>query len=204
MGLCSLRLPASHISEQLENDTKCDNQIPSLHERLPPLEADQHFPLGPDSRGEAFRSVNSCQYVRQEAEVTLHDGPTDKDPIMATVHTDKWGRTRPAIITLPLRPEGSHGDAIVEEMIPVKHISPTFTFETNAAGKGAGRVRFEWRKSHGNEITELATGHSYDWRVVWLSVPENTVCGSRKEPPQGISGDGMEIVATLAHSQERH
>lgn len=80
---------------------------------------------------------------------------------MATVHTDKWGRVRPIILTLPPRPGDSHEDAIVEEMIMERLVSPTFTFETNVAGKGAGRERFVWRKSHGNEVSELAGGHSY-------------------------------------------
>ncbi|CAL5868532.1 uncharacterized protein PFLUO_LOCUS2758 [Penicillium psychrofluorescens] len=158
------------------------------------------FHLGPTAEEKLFAASTHSNMFQNKPTVTLHDGPTDKDPIMATVHADKWGRARPIILTLPPRPGGSHEDAIVEKMSTEKHVSPTFTFETNAAGKGARRERFEWRQSRGNEISELSSGHSYGWKLVWLSGPVVNVGGNRKERHPGISSDGKEIVAILAHN----
>jgi hypothetical protein len=158
------------------------------------------FHLGPTAGEKLFAASTHANMFHNKPTITLHDGPSDKDPILATVHTDKWGRVRPMILTLPPRPGGSHEDGIVEEMSIENHRS-TFTFETDAVGKGAGRERFEWRKSHGNEISELSSGHSYGWKLVWLSGPESNVEGSRKEGPPGISSDGLEIVAILAHNR---
>jgi hypothetical protein len=73
-------------------------------------------------------------------------------------------------------------------MVPAStsHVSPTFAFETQGTGKGAKRERFEWRKTHGNGIKELATGHSYGWKLVWLSGSINSAGGSRKEQEMGL------------------
>lgn len=55
-------------------------------------------------------------------------------------------------------------------------------------------------EEHGNEVKELATGHSYGWKLVWLSGPIHSAGGSRKEREMGLASDGTEIVALLAHN----
>ncbi|KAJ5529274.1 hypothetical protein N7527_002667 [Penicillium freii] len=72
-------------------------------------------------------------------------------------------------------------------------------FEISVGPKGTTRERFEWRKSHGNEIRELV-GFSYGWKLVRLTGPVNNVAGSRKERARGYTSDGLEIVALIAHN----
>ncbi|KAJ5973181.1 hypothetical protein N7481_010391 [Penicillium waksmanii] len=87
------------------------------------------------------------------------------------------------------------------QMIPssTSHTSAAFTFEINPGGKGTDRQRFEWWSSHGTEMKQLA-GHSYGYKLVWLSGPTIGAGGSRKERDLGISSDGLEIVAVIAHN----
>lgn len=160
------------------------------------------FHLGPTAEEKLFAVSTHSSVLGNKPHVILHDGPTDKHPILATTRGDKWGRTRPVTVILPPRPASLHKDAIVAQMIPAtsKHVSPTFTFEVDLAGKSAGKERFEWRKSHGNEINELAAGHSYGWKLIRLLGPVSNAGGSRKERDFGVASDGMEIVALIAHN----
>lgn len=81
-----------------------------------------------------------------------------------------------------------------------KKTSPTYTFEVHVGPKGTMRERFEWRKSRGKEIKELA-GHSYGWKLVRLAGPVNSLDGrSRKEREYGYTSDGLEVVALIAHN----
>lgn len=160
------------------------------------------FHLGPTAEQKLFAASIHASVFGNKPSLILYDGPTKEDPIMATLKADKRGRTRPVDITLPPRPHGYDTHAMDVQMVPssTNHVSPTYTFETQRAGKGVGRGRFEWRKTHGNEIKELATGHSYGWKLVWLSGPVNRAGGSRKEREMGVASDGTEIVALLAHN----
>ncbi|OOQ82433.1 hypothetical protein PEBR_39027 [Penicillium brasilianum] len=160
------------------------------------------FHLGPTAEQKMFAVTIHSSVFGNKPSLILYDGPTKEDPVMATLKSDKWGRTRPVDIALPPRPGGHHTNAIDVQLVPVstKHVSPTYTFEIQGTGKGAGRDRFEWRKTQGNEIKELATGHSYGWKLLWLSGPVNGAGGSRKEREMGVASDGTEIVALLAHN----
>lgn len=119
------------------------------------------FHLGPTAKQKLFVVSVHASVFGNKPSLILYDGPTKEDPVLATLKSDKWGRTRAVDIILPPRPHGHHKHAIGLQIVPAStsRVSPTFTFETQAAGKGAGRERFEWRKTHGNEIKELATGH---------------------------------------------
>ena len=79
-------------------------------------------------------------------------------------------------------------------------LHPTFTFDLSIGGKGSGLERFEWRKSQGTEIKELATGLSYGWKLIQLSGPADSVGGKRKEREQGVTNDRREILALIAHN----
>lgn len=160
------------------------------------------FHLGPTAEEKLYAVSTPATVFNNKPTVVLHDGPTNKHPVMATAQSDKWGRTRPIAITLPPRPGAQRADAIVAQFVPggsLKHISPSYAFEIAVGAKGTTPERFEWRKSHGNEIKELA-GHSYGWKLVRLTGPVNSVGGSRKERDRGYTSDGLEIVALIAHN----
>lgn len=114
------------------------------------------------------RSANPCFRLWGQA---IIDGPTKEDPVLATLKSDKWGRTRPVDTTLPPRLQAHHMHAIDMQMIPASsnRVSPTHTFEIQWAEKRAGRDRFEWRKTPRNVINELAIGHSYSGS--WCGCP---------------------------------
>ncbi|KAJ5895716.1 uncharacterized protein N7473_005115 [Penicillium subrubescens] len=160
------------------------------------------FHLGLTAEQKLFAVSVHASVFGNKPSLILYDGPTKEDPVLATLKSDKWGRARPVDLTLPPRPHGHHTHAIDLQIVPAStsRVSPTFAFETQGTGKGAGRERFEWRKTHGDEIKELATGHSYGWKLVWLSGPIHSAGGSRKEREMGVASDGTEIVALLAHN----
>ena len=139
--------------------------------------------------------------LSKKPSVILHDGLTDKYPVLATAHGDRWDRNRLIMLTLPTRPGSQHNNAIVEEMVPgsLKKTAHTFTFTALVGPKGTTREAFEWRQSHGNEIKELA-GHSFGWKLVRLTGPMNTAGGSRKERGRGYISDDLEVVAVIAHN----
>lgn len=159
------------------------------------------FHLGPTAEEKLYAVSTHATVFNNKPSVVLHDGPTNQHSVMATARGDRWGRNRPIAITLPPRPGCAHEGDIVESLVPgsLKNISPTYTFETSVGPKGTTRERFEWRKSHGNEIKELA-GHSYGWKLVRLAGPVNSLGGSRKERDHGYTSDGLEVVALIAHN----
>ncbi|KAJ5932132.1 hypothetical protein N7516_006621 [Penicillium verrucosum] len=155
------------------------------------------FHLGPTADEKLYAVV-----FNNKTTIMLHDGPTNKHPLMAMAQSDRWGRSRPVVITLPLRPGSQHQDSTVEQVVPggpLKHFSPSHMFEISVGPKGTARGRFEWRNSHGNEIKE-PVGFSYGWKLVRLTGPVNNVAGSRKERARGYTSDGLEIVALIAHN----
>ncbi|KAJ5502777.1 hypothetical protein N7463_005651 [Penicillium fimorum] len=161
------------------------------------------FHLGPTAEEKLFAASTPATVLNNKPSVVLYDGPTDKHPVMATARGDKWGRSRPIAITLPPRPGSQHEQDIVVQVVPggsLKHISPSYAFETCVGPKGTTPEKFEWRKSQGNEIKELA-GLSYGWKLVRLTPPaNNSVGGSRKERDRGYTSDGLEVVAIIAHN----
>ncbi|KAJ5824751.1 hypothetical protein N7447_007091 [Penicillium robsamsonii] len=161
------------------------------------------FHLGPTAEEKLFAASTPATILNNKPSFVLHDGPTNKHPVMATARGDKWGRSRPIAITLPPRPGSQHKHDIVEQVVPggsLKHISPSYAFEICVGPKGTTPEKFEWRKSQGNEIKELA-GLSYGWKLVRLTPPVNrSVGGSRKERDHGHTSDGLEVVAIIAHN----
>lgn len=70
--------------------------------------------------------------------------------------------------------------------------SPTYGFEVKEPGKGTPLEKFECCKSYEKEIKELATGHSYGWKLMWMS--------GTKERDACLANDNMEILAVIARS----
>lgn len=163
------------------------------------------FHLGPSAEEKLFAVTTHANLMSSKPLIELHDGPTNEHPIMATVRADKWGRTKPATITLPARPGSPHVGSIEAQLVPGSSkssmsASSTWSFEIDANDKGSSRERFEWRSSHGKEIKELATGPSHGWKLVRVSGPGSGVGGSRKKRVAGVTSDGLEIVAIIAHN----
>lgn len=159
------------------------------------------FHLGPTADKKLYAVSTPANVFNNKPTIVLHDGPTNKHPVMATAQSDRWGRSRPIAITLPPRPGSQHQGSIVEQIPggPLKHFSPSHMFEISVGPKGTSRERFEWRKSHGNEVKKLV-GFSYGWKLVRLTGPVNNVAESRKERALGYTSDGLEIVALIAHN----
>ncbi|KAJ5607596.1 hypothetical protein N7537_004215 [Penicillium hordei] len=160
------------------------------------------FHLGPTADEKLYAVSTPATVFNNKATIVLHDGPTNRHPVMATAQGDRWGRSRPVAITLPPRPGSQHQDSIVEQVVPggsLKHFSPSHMFEISVGPKGTTPEKFEWRKSHGNEIKELV-GFSYGWKLVRLTGPVKNVAGSRKDRDRGYTSDGLEIVALIAHN----
>lgn len=157
------------------------------------------FHLGPTAEEKLFAVSTHTTVFSKKPSVVLHDGPTDKHPVMATVLGDRWGRNRPIAITLPSRPGEPNSKEIVESLVPGPHMltSPSYTFEASVGPKGATRERFEWRRSHGSEIKDLA-GHSSGWKLVRLS--EDHPGGSKQGGDYGYTSDGLEVVGLIAHN----
>ncbi|KAJ5412758.1 hypothetical protein N7465_005063 [Penicillium sp. CMV-2018d] len=194
---------------EIPSYTACESTSTSATAKFPPAmngyfqwKLTTTFHLGPTADEKLYAVSTPATVFNNKPTIVLHDGPTNKHPVMATAQGDKWGRSRPVAITLPPRPGSQHQDSIVEQVVPggsLKHFSPSHMFEISVGPKGTTRERFEWRKSHGNEIKELV-GFSYGWKLVRLTGPVNNVAGSRKERARGYTSDGLEIVALIAHN----
>ena len=158
-----------------------------------------HLGLSSDERLYAV-STHSTLFSKRHT-ITLHDGPSDKDPTLATLTGEMYGKNTPFVMTIPT-PPGTHQHPRVENMTgnnSHNHVSTLFSFELSGPKNGLPRERFEWRTSRGKEIKELAN-HSYGWKLVRLSGPASGIGGSRDERDEGFTSDGKEIVAALAHS----
>ncbi|KAJ5474217.1 hypothetical protein N7475_003783 [Penicillium sp. IBT 31633x] len=196
------QVPQYETPSQTKNATTATTKFPPALNGYFQWKMTSTFHLGPTAEQKLYAVSTHANVLGSKPSVVLHDGPTNKHPIMATSHSDKWGRVKPITVALPPRPGSQHGDTLVEQILPggpMKHISPTYTCEVSVGPKGTTRERFEWRKSHGNEIKDLA-GHSHGWKLVRLAGPVHSSGGSRKERDRGYTSDGLEIVALIAHN----
>ncbi|KAF6835109.1 hypothetical protein CMUS01_05903 [Colletotrichum musicola] len=101
----------------------------------------------------------------------IHNGPSEKDPALATVREEKgWNMlSRNSIITMPPDPEDPGRGETTEVMVgeaPNGRSDLVFRFsvEVNApkgAGGAGGRIRedFEWRKMHQDELNNFKNGY---------------------------------------------
>ncbi|KAJ5657399.1 uncharacterized protein N7484_001048 [Penicillium longicatenatum] len=176
------------------------------HEHVPPYEAPSYGETADGSKN--IQSATNFPpvlngYFQWKITRTFHLGPSAEEKFIC-VRVDKWGRTRPATITLPARPGSPHVGPIEEQLMPSSKgsfsASSTWAFEVGATGKESTRGRFEWRSSHGKEIKDLATGLSHGWKLVWVSGPGASAGGSRKDRVAGLTSDGLEVVAIIAHN----
>lgn len=147
------------------------------------------------SRGSLFSSYNKLK---------IHYGDNVKNPVL--VEANGWKSAKHnscTTITLHLQ-DGRTIDREVVVNAPTfkSKISPKFTFQVNVS-KGGPSESFEWRSSRGPEIRELAGGVSFGYKLVWESSEPQPLAqseGKGKKKERGMSSDGKEIVAAVAHN----
>ncbi|OLN96476.1 hypothetical protein CCHL11_00844 [Colletotrichum chlorophyti] len=161
----------------------------------------QVYYLGPSSEDPQYAIAYDYKLFSKKESLHLHNGPTNKAPILATVSRKALGWHDKATITL-------HGDNGEERTIAFekpedaswtswsKSQVRAFRFRVHKDGE---EEEFQWRTSNGNEIKELA-GHSSGWKLVRVGLPEPSAGGARKERDLGVTSDGQEVVAVLAHN----
>ena len=135
----------------------------------------------------------------------LHRGPDGKSPVLAEMGSKRYMSIHNTI-SLP-----SH--KILEDLhTKVSFKTPTYTFTAPVLhGEKTVPERFQWRQSHGKEITQLSTNkYAWGWKLVRLGSEESrspsTVASSSKvkrdEREVGESSDGLEIVAVWADNMK--
>lgn len=143
--------------------------------------------------------------------LSIHAGPTREDAVVAEMG-GKSALSFHNMIELP-------GRDVKEEIHTKIHLkSPVYSFSALAKGEG-GKVseeRFEWRQSHGKEVTSLGSKWARGWKLVRLdsSVPSSSstyatdgttpeissskAAGKRTSRDVGEASDGNEVVAVWA------
>lgn len=152
------------------------------------------FYLGPSANEKLFAVSMHCGGFSGKPPLILYDGPTDKHQILASSKTEKHIMSRHLQINIPPRAENPAGTSI-----PFNSSERTFSVNVRGPGKEPLIQEFEWRKSVGGEIRELA-GNSYGWKLVRTVGPSVAASGSRKERNLGYTSDGKEILAIVAYS----
>lgn len=161
--------------------------------------------LGPSADEKLF-AASLRTSLRNQREVIVFDGPSDKDPVLIKMEK-KWTSTmyKPTKITMPARPDRGERVPYETEMtgIPFSFDQSTArTFMVEVGGKGTDMEpraeEFQWRYSHAEEVKQLA-GWGYGWKLVWLSGSRSEGAGGRRgERDRGFTSDGHEVVAVLA------
>ena len=152
------------------------------------------FHLGPSGKERLFTLGLHCGIFSGQPPMILYDGPTDKDPVLATSKTEKHIMSRHLQINIPPRSQNPNGTSI-----PFNSCARTFLVFVPGPHKESMEVQFEWRRSHGSEIKDLA-GNSYGWKLVRSKGPAVAAGGSRQERTKGTTSDGKEILAVFAYS----
>ncbi|KAI0552435.1 hypothetical protein F4679DRAFT_535612 [Xylaria curta] len=159
------------------------------------------FHLGERKEAPSFAARMHSGFTKNP-ELVLYNGPSEKDPILATAtHKSLW-KSRATLITAPAR-EGVPHDTESQNVEMACHTSfkhKTYTFTADVGvGKETRREEFEWRSSHGNEVREL-DGYKWGWKLVRLSGEPLGNGGDRATRASGSTSDGHEIVAVWAHN----
>ncbi|KAF9889352.1 hypothetical protein FE257_007462 [Aspergillus nanangensis] len=152
--------------------------------------------LGPSAEQKLFAVSTHSRILSSRMSLTLHDGPSDKHPPLASLESDALRRRRPFIVTITASPETRI--EITGNPARKYDMAPPFPFSCHVGGGEKGPIQedFEWRRSYGNEVKELAH-HAPGWKLVRLA-QRTSDGGKRAERELGSSSDGREVVAVLA------
>ncbi|MCJ1372299.1 hypothetical protein MMC20_003522 [Loxospora ochrophaea] len=127
-------------------------------------------------------------------ELILHTGPDSHSPVLAkTTYDGKLGQHH--MITLPVHRGPGSEDCVQEQLRYTGNLkSARYSFQAPVGqDKHARLEKFEWRRSHGDEVHNLANATKWGWKLVRLD----------HEPAEGHSNgsetsDGKEVVAIYA------
>ncbi|KAI4860534.1 hypothetical protein F4820DRAFT_452842 [Hypoxylon rubiginosum] len=161
----------------------------------------EKFYLGEDAHDFKYTVSNNSIDRKTKALMSLHDGPTEDSPAIATIHSPM---TRDPInevkITVQLP---SHGYSAEREKTTItlfilRLIGHTrYAFRTKVGQPATARVeKFEWRPSHGNEVRTIHPS-AYGCKLVRVGQegPGGGEGGARKTRQSGETSDGKEVVA---------
>uniref|UniRef100_A0A060T757 ARAD1C18348p n=1 Tax=Blastobotrys adeninivorans TaxID=409370 RepID=A0A060T757_BLAAD len=159
--------------------------------------------LGPNANEKLF-TVSQTSLFSLSNKLKIHYGDSVKNPVL--VEANSWKSVKNnsrTTITLHLQ-DGRTVDREVVVNAPTfkSKFSPKFTFQVDVS-KGGPSESFQWRSSRGSEIRELAGGVSFGYKLVReTSQPQGLaqIEGKGKKRERGMSSDGKEIVAAVAHN----
>jgi hypothetical protein len=133
--------------------------------------------------------------------ISLHTGSTTESDHIAGLASES-ARRSDTTLTIPISTAAatspSTGSEINEPLR--KHMSlthETWNFVCSIDSDGERQVeKFEWRRSHGDEIASLRDGKStYGWKLIRLHSNSESDLVSSESQVSGHSSDGKEIVA---------
>lgn len=197
---------------------------PSFAVYTPPMRFSGPFYLGtPDDKKQFAFSVK-WGYFTCKNPITIHDGSSNKDPILGQASGMTPNRSCDCTITVPrhnhnLNAGPADSSAAADLVVRAGYVHEswrksafTFTMPVPAAASASGGAvshsdppqheTFQWRNSHGGEIREVERFNFLcgGWKLVRTTGPETRAGGARKEREAGFASDGCEVVAVMANS----
>lgn len=133
--------------------------------------------------------------------VLFHDGPEKTFPICMVVHNANLMWTRFGI-KLPATPrEGMEPRTEFMKWSFKKAIHEIYWFELEV-GRGSVRTfeRFEWRRSHGEEVGSLDL-KKWGWKLVRVPEENERSIAKKEDRVDGFSSDGGEVVAVWGNKR---
>jgi hypothetical protein len=133
--------------------------------------------------------------------ITLHNGSTTERPFIASSSSGSASQNK-AVITIPVAAQSgnSQGEGKIVEPFrrhaSLKHETWDFVLAI-MTGNERQAEKFEWRRTHGDEIASLRGGKStYGWKLVRLNSSESAGANVKEDSKiLGESSDGKEVVA---------
>lgn len=190
------------------SSTSTGSRTLGMTAKFPPLfrchysREEEFYYLGPVSREERYFAFSaSAKMYASVQPLHLHDGPTERDPIIARV-TQKKAQSTDFAATVTLHDPASPraGAAAAEEIAFERpegsRSGGVLRFRMRVGSKGL-EEEFQWRRSSGIEVKEIAR-HSVGLKLVRVTGPRIGVGGSRRYRDPGFASDGLEIVAVMA------
>ncbi|KAI2638973.1 hypothetical protein GGS26DRAFT_543466 [Hypomontagnella submonticulosa] len=133
----------------------------------------------------------------------LHNGPTDKDPMLAASSDEGKASTYSpnSIITLPALSNGASGGYCTEIMRAARSLdTAVFRFSIEVEQKELRREDFEWRKSKGDEVKDFVEPPwKCGFKLVRLSTQQNSTSNGSAASQRVTSAD-QEVVAVFVWS----
>jgi hypothetical protein len=133
--------------------------------------------------------------------ITLHIGSTTDGTLVASSSSGGISQDK-AVITIPVAAQSTNGQGegeIVEPFrrhVSLKHETWDFVLAV-MTGIERQAEKFEWRRTHGDEIASLRGGKStYGWKLVRLRASDSAGVDIKEDSRiLGESSDGKEVVA---------